>query len=182
MNIEKLFEMQKELGQVGLFNYRGPDRSNKLILALLVELGECANEWRGFKFWSQNQQPRTKQARVPYMDIDDAEFYNPLLEEYVDCLHFILELGLELGVNVIRFVSFGKDFQCESITKQFLDINYRIMEIMDSGELETRRFYWDRLFLSYVVLGEMLGFAWEEVEQAYFAKNKINHTRQEVGY
>jgi dimeric dUTPase (all-alpha-NTP-PPase superfamily) len=31
-------------------------------------------------------------------------------------------------------------------------------------------------------LGEMLGFTWDEIEQAYFAKNKINHVRQETGY
>jgi dimeric dUTPase (all-alpha-NTP-PPase superfamily) len=31
-------------------------------------------------------------------------------------------------------------------------------------------------------LGEFLGFTGEEIEQAYFAKNKINHVRQETGY
>jgi dimeric dUTPase (all-alpha-NTP-PPase superfamily) len=95
MNLIKLFETQKELGKVGMFAYNGPDRFNKLSLALLVELGEGANEWRGFKFWSKDQSPRTNKARHAYMDIDDADFYNPLLEEHVDSLHLVLDLGIE---------------------------------------------------------------------------------------
>jgi dimeric dUTPase (all-alpha-NTP-PPase superfamily) len=96
MNLEKLFQTQKVLrDRIG---YNEPDRFNKLILALLVELGECANEWRGFKFWSVNQIPHTSAVRVPTMMEEDKEYYNPLLEEYVDGLHFVLELGLELKI------------------------------------------------------------------------------------
>lgn len=52
MNLQKLFDTQKVLrDRIG---YEGEDRFEKLILALLVEIGECANEWRGFKFWSKN--------------------------------------------------------------------------------------------------------------------------------
>src|SRR5438067_2344368 len=94
MNLEKLFQMQKVLrDRIG---YNEPDRFNKLILAFLVELGECANEQRTWKYWSKDQAPRVNKARKPYMDLEDAEFYNPLLEEYVDGLHFVLEIGLEL--------------------------------------------------------------------------------------
>jgi dimeric dUTPase (all-alpha-NTP-PPase superfamily) len=82
MNLEKLFQTQKVLrDRIG---YNEPDRFNKLILALKVELGECANEWRGFKFWSVNQIPHTSAVRVPTMMEEDKEYYNPLLEEYVD--------------------------------------------------------------------------------------------------
>lgn len=172
MNLTKLFETQKVLRD--RINYNEPDRFNKLILALLVELGECANEWRGFKFWSKNQQPRVKQARAPYMDLEDAEFYNPLLEEYVDGLHFVLELGLELGLEP-RIVS---PFKCKDITSQFKDLYW---EVSDLEEISGRKDY-HYMFSKFVGLGEMLGFTWEEVEQAYFAKNAINHHRQEVGY
>lgn len=44
MNLAKLFEVQKVLRD--RINYNEPDRFNKLVLALLVELGECANEKR----------------------------------------------------------------------------------------------------------------------------------------
>lgn len=57
MNLQKFFDTQKVLrDRIG---YNGEDRFEKLILALLVEIGECANEWRGFKFWSKDQEPRT---------------------------------------------------------------------------------------------------------------------------
>jgi dimeric dUTPase (all-alpha-NTP-PPase superfamily) len=39
---------------------KGQDNSDWKVLALLVELGECANEWRGFKKWSKDQDPRLK--------------------------------------------------------------------------------------------------------------------------
>src|SRR5690606_16902042 len=101
MNLKKLFEMQKVLRD--RIDYNEPDRFNKLILALLVEIGECANEWRGFKFWSTDQKPRTKEYLTNYTEQDSilgpgAQWRNPLLEEYVDGLHFVLEIGIEKGV------------------------------------------------------------------------------------
>ncbi len=57
MNWELLFQSQKQLDdhiekEKGL---QGQDLLDKKILALQVELGELANEWRWFKFWSNNQ-------------------------------------------------------------------------------------------------------------------------------
>jgi dimeric dUTPase (all-alpha-NTP-PPase superfamily) len=182
MNLEKLFQTQKVLrDRIG---YNEPDRFNKLILALLVELGECANEWRGFKFWSQNQSPRTHKARGPYMDLEDAEFYNPLLEEYVDGLHFVLELGIETGYENIKK---DKAFVLgRNITKQFNEILLQTANVLYSFQSRSSNHetfhYYESLVHLFIGLGEMLGFTWEEVEQAYFTKNEINHTRQESGY
>src|SRR5690625_909139 len=50
-------------------------------LALLVELGELANETRCFKFWSMKP-PSDKKV---------------ILEEFVDGIHFLLSLGNEAG-------------------------------------------------------------------------------------
>jgi dimeric dUTPase (all-alpha-NTP-PPase superfamily) len=171
MNLEKLFQTQKVLrDRIG---YNEPDRFNKLILALLVELGECANEWRGFKFWSVNQLPHTSAVRVPCMMEEDKEYYNPLLEEYVDCLHFILELGIEF-----QAVDPWNPIFEEDITEQFRTLFYHVAMINTYNSHSTYE-YTVGYFLG---LGEMLGFTWEQVEQAYFEKNKINHHRQEVGY
>jgi dimeric dUTPase (all-alpha-NTP-PPase superfamily) len=173
MNLEKFFQTQKILrDRIG---YNEPDRYNKLILALLVELGECANEWRGFKFWSVNQLPHTSAVRVPCMMEEDKEYYNPLLEEYVDCLHFILEIGLELeeDIDVIQDYIMSKPYYRQTVTEQFTCL-FNFASRPTSGYLN--------LFNGFVGLGEMLGFTWEQIEQAYFAKNKINHHRQEVGY
>lgn len=182
MNLAKLFETQLKLRERIL--YSESDRFNKLILALLVELGECANEWRGFKFWSKDQKPRIKNVRAPYMDLDDADFYNPLLEEYVDGLHFVMELGIEIAEEIQFDVSdYFKEITDEiklnqkssTITNQF---NY-IFYLTTTVDYD---FHFPYLFAAYYQLGEMLGFTWEQIEQAYYAKNQINHERQNNGY
>jgi dimeric dUTPase (all-alpha-NTP-PPase superfamily) len=176
MNLENLFETQKVLRD--RINYNEPDRFNKLILALLVELGELANEQRSWKFWSKDQTPRTWKARGPYVDLEDAEFYNPMLEEYVDCLHFILEIGLELG-KIKRYEYYSNAYMEENITDQFTAMFSMVTEVIYNQYPEE---WFNPLFTTFVELGEALGFTWEEVEQAYYAKNAVNHHRQEVGY
>jgi dimeric dUTPase (all-alpha-NTP-PPase superfamily) len=174
MNLEKLFQMQKVLRD--RIAYNEPDRFNKLVLALLVELGECANEWRGFKFWSVNQLPHASAVRVPAMMDEDKEFYNPLLEEYVDGLHFVLELGIELN---IKLEMFRWDMEIyDDINIQFIWISNSVTKLFIYPEEDT----YHLLLCEFIGLGKMLGFTWEEIEQAYFEKNKINHQRQEVGY
>jgi dimeric dUTPase (all-alpha-NTP-PPase superfamily) len=173
MNLEKLFQMQKELGKVGLFNYRGADRFNKLILALLVELGECANEWRGFKFWSVNQLPHTSAVRTPCMMEEDKEYYNPLLEEYVDGLHFVLECGIECNIS-------HKIITEAVVFDNTLDAFITVFNYVTTFQYD-QSYYIDMLE-NYLGLGKSLGFTWEQIEQAYYAKNEINHQRQETGY
>jgi dimeric dUTPase (all-alpha-NTP-PPase superfamily) len=175
MNLEKLFQTQKILrDRIG---YNEPDRFNKLILALLVELGECANEWRGFKFWSVNQIPHTSAVRVPTMMEEDKEYYNPLLEEYVDGLHFVLELGLELlNFNTDLFLHSTERY--DDVNAQFIWLHNTVTEMFMYPNKEK----YGLLLDEYLGLGEMLGFTDEQIEQAYLEKNKINHVRQETGY
>lgn len=42
--------------------------------------------------------------------------------------------------------------------------------------------YYQEMWELFLGLGEMLGFTWDEIEQAYYAKNKENHERQNNGY
>jgi dimeric dUTPase (all-alpha-NTP-PPase superfamily) len=204
MNLEKLFETQKVLRD--RINYQGEDRFNKLVLALLVELGECANEWRGFKFWSKDQEPRyfvpnpndvceecdgqpifyegNDSAKKIIGQCDNCDgcgvhFHNPLLEEYVDGLHFVLEIGIEIGIEKFtpsKLISFSND-----VNEKFRSI-YRLvsqlthtMLLLNDGDYRT-------LLNNYLHLGESLGFTWGEIEQAYYDKNSINHKRQDEGY
>src|SRR5690625_3998787 len=98
LNLERLFELQKELDDriVKEKGLEGKDLLPQKILALQVELGELANEWRGFKFWSEDQEPRYETIEA-YIHGYDGPGQNtrasiqeyqrsPLLEEYVDCL------------------------------------------------------------------------------------------------
>jgi dimeric dUTPase (all-alpha-NTP-PPase superfamily) len=174
MDLKKLFETQKVLRD--RISYNESDRFEKLVLALLVELGECANEWRGFKFWSKDQEPRTKVKQIDQYGSKWMPIYkNPLLEEYVDGLHFILELGIEKGIT---YSTYRTKVKALSITDQF---NVLFRKICDFEVHQTSENYSWILDL-FIGLGEMLGFTWEEIEQAYFAKNAINHERQDNGY
>lgn len=186
MNLNKLFEIQEGLDyhikkEKGL---EGQDLLDMKILALQVELGELANEWRGFKFWSSDQEPRNKGAWKYSTGIENGKFIdvyeNPLLEEYVDCLHFILSIGLDVNVKNFVFNPHKED----NIISQFNELNYqtyRVLQTYGWGKLKAKT-EWRLLVDIFTGLGDMLGFSTEQIEQAYLDKNKINHARQANGY
>jgi len=200
MNLEKLFQMQKELdARIEREHPREPgeDRLAKKILALLVELGELANEWRGFKFWSKDQEPRFGGycgCDDGYVDIylghgevgqklcpqceGEGTLPNRVLEEYVDCLHFILSIGLELNIPEIC----GTETKWDELTSVETDITQQFLLVFENVNKLVHPIDWINLFEEFYILGEMLGFTWEQIEEAYMSKNAENHARQENGY
>ncbi|PZX07925.1 dimeric dUTPase (all-alpha-NTP-PPase superfamily) [Psychrobacillus insolitus] len=178
MNLAELFKIQGYLDE-RIENehpaHAGEDRVAKKILALQVELGECANEWRGFKFWSSNQEPRILSPITNWGE----PFKNPLLEEYVDCLHFILSIGLEEEIYSDAYTLEFESLKEENIVDQFSRVFRSVHDFEYGGCVEH---YYLKLVKWFSGLGEMLGFTWEQIEQAYFEKNKINHERQNSGY
>ncbi|MEG0381369.1 MAG: dUTP diphosphatase [Kurthia sp.] len=183
MNITKIFETQRTLDAHINENHpvqEGEDRFSKKVLALLTELSECENEWRGFKFWSNNQEPRVKTKSIcgclmcEHHSIPNNK--NPLLEEYVDCLHFIVSIGIDLNVN-------HEDLFVPSVTQEnavdiFISLHYEFAQI-DLLRNVTHYIY---SFAVFMELGICLGFSNEQIETAYYSKNKINHARQENNY
>ncbi|WP_277680374.1 dUTP diphosphatase, partial [Gracilibacillus dipsosauri] len=154
---------------------------------LQVELGELANEARFFKFWSNDQEPRTKTYKSKLSP--GGEFYrgiyeaNPLLEEYVDCLHFILSIGLELKVKMPYIIG---DYEAPNVIRQFNfvfeDISKLDRAIRNEYEESMITDIYDETVRGILGLGSLLGFTWEQIETAYLDKNKINHERQRSGY
>lgn len=221
LDLVKLFETQRVLDKriVKEKGLEGQDLLPMKILALQVELGELANEWRGFKFWSEDREPRDWMPNEK--DVCDScngkpifyengkivgqckdcdgcgvHFYNPLLEEYVDCLHFILSIGLEnavyfgedVPINVIGWEA-GKEVYKESnINLQFSSLFLEIAGLYDATaggrayDFQDVEDAYCNIWGSFIGLGEMLGFTWKQVEDAYYAKNRINHERQATGY
>lgn len=204
MNLSKLFEAQKKLDNriVEEKGLQGEDLLDEKILALQVELGELANEWRGFKFWSEDQDSRTEAWRciacgyeedenIDCINIDLDNHYdswnemvNPLLEEYVDCLHFILSIGNDLNISIDCMSEYG-DYTENETENTFNKLFYTVSELWtyiysDKDYLEE---HYKILFAMFVGLGELqLSFTWQQIEQAYYEKNKINHERQASGY
>ncbi|EGL82079.1 dUTPase [Caldalkalibacillus thermarum TA2.A1] len=191
MNLAKLFEIQRELDQhiVEKKGLQGQDLLPKKILALQVELGELCNCWRGFKFWSEDQEPRRKSFRWVVVEekenssLEQEVEYYPLLEEYVDCLHFLLSIGLEIGEDDLANLTPNKE---SDLVFTFIECNEELSKFVrhyyDGGlEIDWKVAYID-LFEKFLGLGEQLGFTWEEIEESYFEKNRINHERQESGY
>lgn len=97
----------------------------------------------------------------------------------MDGLHFVLEIGLE--INDIEFRPIRLISVTNNITQQFKSI-FKIASELDLSMLLIDSRKYQTLFNNYLLLGEMLGFTWEEIETAYFEKNKVNHERQESGY
>jgi len=137
---------------------RKENRHSEKVLALLVELGELANETRCFKFWSNK--PASKKEII--------------LEEYVDGVHFLLSLGLENSIEELSIKPIKKD----TLTEQFIGLYNAFILLQIQFTSKTYSYAWS----AYMGLGEMLGMSWDEIETAYLVKNEKNHDRQESGY
>jgi dimeric dUTPase (all-alpha-NTP-PPase superfamily) len=161
MNFIKLFELQQNLDIRILqeHNLHNEYLFSKKILALQVEISELANETRCFKFWS-SKGPSSKET---------------ILEEYVDCLHFILSLGLEKNYSNIN-VELRHDES--ELTEKFINIYVDINDFIVCPSMDNYK----TLFEDFLCLGVSLGFSLSEIENAYYAKNVVNHERQDSGY
>jgi dimeric dUTPase (all-alpha-NTP-PPase superfamily) len=216
MNLQKLIKIQDRLDQhiIKEKGLQGQDLLPKKILALQVELGELANEARFFKFWSEDQEPRTEHEcsycegvgyfnilrepinegegeRIIYIDCQycNGEGYldkNPLLEEYVDCLHFALSIGLELEMNNEESIKLMLQEADEGTNTPII----AFQQVLGNAS----NIYWGihynhymngdyvELVQALLKLGELLEFTEHQIEQAYLEKNQINHARQQNGY
>ena len=161
MNLQKLFEMQKELDafiektqkiERDVFKEKG--------LALMVELAELANETRCFKFWS-TKGPSERDV---------------ILEEYVDSIHFILSLGLLKGFTSIEEWPVVEEKR--DLTEIFLMTQDAILKFINNPTKEGYLAIWQY----YGVIAYNLGFSFNDVVHAYLEKNEENYKRQRSGY
>lgn len=184
MNLKKLFDMQKKLDEKILERFphlRNEDLLPQKILALQVELGELCNCWRGFKYWSNDQKPRTE-VPVKYYSGGPTEVENWLLEEYVDAEHFFISTAIDLGIKPDEFYTY--DWELEGETYDiFLEIMYHVSATRFAKDIELKKQLLRIAHGMFLSLGvQRLGFTHKQIEQAYMAKNAENHRRQESGY
>ncbi len=162
MNIEKLVEMQKKLDNriYQKFGLCEQSTFEQRKLALIVELAELANEVRCFKFWS----------------VKSASKKDVILEEYVDCLHFVISLGITINVDFSK-VEISTNIKSKPLTNKFLEI-ISMSESLTVNNPDT--FY--TLFINFVELAYSLEFSTNDIYNAYLKKNELNHTRQSNNY
>lgn len=211
MNYSKLFEMQKELDSkiVEGKGLEGQDLLTFKVEALLCEIQECANEQRSWKFWSENKIPRTEifvdcnlchgtgdmnyemvweeaegNGGHEYIECESCKGSgsegpkNPLLEETVDVLHFILSIGNDLNINH-QLVEDTPVRAYDDITEQFIALSYTASCIAMWSD---KQLYYLESIKLFKGLVHLLGFTEEQLEEAYYIKNKTNHQRQATNY
>ncbi|GGE47857.1 hypothetical protein GCM10011391_28270 [Pullulanibacillus camelliae] len=184
MNLAELYEIQRGLDdhiEQEHPRQEGEDRLADKILALQTELGECANEWRGFKFWRKDREPRINHTEIYFVNGENEhgprqKLTNPLLEEYADCLHFGLSIGNEMDTDIEKNFPIRTE---RDIREQFKMLYHFISELTFIAEDCS---FYEKLMSWLLGLGGMFGFTWDQVEEAYMQKNKLNHQRQESGY
>ena len=163
MDIKALLQKQKEFDNLVLKN-AGIDEYplEKVKLALLVELGELANEWMGFKYWKKHKEVNRKK----------------LLDEFADCLHFALSLENHLHQIEEEIMeemqsdleaTYEEQWNMTSLSHKLL-LMYRFA--LDSEDV----------LLSVIFLGLCLEISLDEMEMAYLKKHEVNYKRQEQGY
>ncbi|WP_322972505.1 dUTP diphosphatase [Pseudalkalibacillus salsuginis] len=164
LELQQMYKMQNELDR-RIESERGLEKEDLLdekVLALLVEIGELANETRCFKFWS-SKPPSPKET---------------ILEEYVDGVHFLLSIGLILPYEVPQQVTLPKVADINPV-HAFLKV-YESVSIFKNNEDDINNY--NRLMEDYLMIGRVLGFTIEEIKDAYLSKNQVNHARQDEGY
>lgn len=130
----------------------------KRLLALLVELGEFANETRCFKYWSL-QGPSPKER---------------VLDEYADIMHFIISLGIPLGYQ---------SFAYEPVKQA--DPSAAIMRVYQAASLLCDQYdkaHYEATMQAFLDLLPTFGYTGEEALKAYHLKLEVNHQRQENHY
>ena len=204
MNFKKLQATQAKLDEAILADkapMTAEERFEKTLVALSVEIAEIANTVEHFKFWKDNKGKVDSKRFIvtpgivnnlikdDYLDnldnttmqyVTEKQAHRlTLIEECSDALHFILSLANQVDFEINGI---GTHFEiaedADSLEKNFLFLNHVI------GLREFEHFHSDLemiidVFFIYI---NQLCISEQELEQAYYDKNKINYERLENGY
>ena len=204
MNFKKLQATQAKLDEAILADkapMTAEERFNKTLVALSVEIAEVANCAEHFKFWKDNKGKVDSKRFIvtpvivnnlikdDYLDnldnttmqyVTEKQAHRlTLIEECSDALHFILSLANQgdFEINGIG-THFKVAYDTDSLEENVIFLNQLI------GLADLKHFHSDLemiidVFFSYI---NQLGITEQELEQAYYDKNKINYERLENGY
>lgn len=171
MIFKEMFEKQKELDDKIIIEHKlqNKDLFDKKIIALIVEISELANEIRFFKFWSTK--PMSEKEIV--------------LEEFVDCLHFVLSIGNDINIGFLQEIDYNFVINYDCFTDIFIEIIgeiTRIKALRDCGSCKNLADTYIHVFELLLTIGAKLGFDNKDIEMAYYKKNDVNLKRQDDKY
>lgn len=161
IELKELYRAQSELDDHihAQHNLNYEITRDKRIMALLVEIGELANETRCFKYWS---------LKAPSPQ-------NRIIDELADGLHFFLSLGLDLKCLNTKYEIAINNL---SLTAQFLRV-YDTISIL-ANKYTLASYY--QSFQEFLNLIPKLKLTVEEVVEGYYHKLAVNHQRQNEKY
>ena len=161
ISLDALFLLQAALDEEIAKNHNVDYDStfSRRVLALLVELGEFANETRCFKYWSYKG-PSPKET---------------ILDEYADGMHFFLSLGVMMGVTQYTHHFHVRE---KDLTQAILNVYEEVVELYK--DFDPSRYV--KAFGDYLNIIPLFDYSSEEVLEAYVKKCGKNHVRQETHY
>jgi len=150
-------ELDAEIAKIHEVTYESTFQ--RRLLSLLVEVGEFANETRCFKYWS-------------YKPSSPLEV---VLEEYVDGLHFLLSLGIPLGIRDYK----TKIEAChKDLTEALLSFYGHAASLKDDYGKDK----YLQLVDEYLGMLPLIGASSTSLIEAYKKKMEENHRRQATHY
>ena len=202
MNFKKLQAMQAKLDEAILADkapMTAEERFNKTLVALSVEIAEVANTVEHFKFWKDNKGKIDRKrfsvihifqeeelVDVEYMEGNTGVQYADweahrltLIEECSDALHFILSLANQIEYEIDESLIKSFRYPRHPLDTLYVALQNKIINLATGydklGSLKSLLSF----YTSYAI---ELGITPQELEQAYYDKNKINYERLENGY
>lgn len=161
INLKDLYKCQADLDKeiAEKHNVTYETTISKRQLALIVEIGELANETRCMKFWS-NKGPSPKEI---------------IMDEYADGLHFLLSLGIALGVDKMEYEIVPQE---TDLVEQFHQIYSNAIDL----HLNFNKNNYIKCFQSYLNITPSLQMSEQDIFNCYKAKLSVNYKRQENNY
>lgn len=164
MKINRLLEMQRDLDRLILNKANIQIYPTEMVkMALLVELGELANEIQFFKYWKHNKNINQEKIK----------------EEWADCFHFslslenrLMQLEGEVIDNLDLFEELYKAERLENKSSVYPQFNAAFENVINL----------DDVLKTIIGLGLCIGLSLNEMEKAYIDKYLKNIQRQQEGY
>lgn len=161
VNLKELYSLQagldKEIAKNHNITYE--NTIERRLLALIVEIGEFANETRCFKFWS-NKGPSKKEI---------------IMDEYADGLHFLLSLGIPLHATKFEY-KLRKSRK--ELTTQILEVYKACIALKSHFDLK----HYEKAFQSYLNLSQAVKMKPQDIIDSYKKKLDVNYNRQHTNY